>query len=361
MDVNRNWMAIPHTTLYNKIHAGPGPNGHLNSMIFTGELMKQLGDASTSLSDALTSLGAAWEGEAAERATGKISSFKSWTAAACTSTHGRGQSIADQMNAFVHARNSMPEPKDVPTLEQLGNSNALRDLFQLKQDREVLEGAANEAHREAARVMQAYADAVNKPVPAYDEPPRFDGGAPGAPKQPGTPVGGGSRAITRPRGGDIGAGQDIGQNVGGEGVPTPIPDQRGGQNLDVPGPKFGEVQQASFTPPPALNSGGSGPGAFSGPGAAGAGGAGMTLGGGLLPRTGALNPGAPSGQPLTAKPTPPPVRPTTTSAAGARQGFMQPALGTGQREEEQEHERKYDITEDIVGELPMVAPPVIGE
>ncbi|MCP3798025.1 PPE domain-containing protein [Allokutzneria sp. A3M-2-11 16] len=323
-------------------------------MLYTAKLMETLGEASNSLSSALTALGAVWEGEAAERATGKISSLRSWTASACRSTHGRGQSVADQMNAFVHARNSMPEPKKVPSLEELGNSNALRDLFQLKEDREVLEGAANEAHREAARVMQAYADAVNKPVPDYDEPPRFDGGNPGGPKPGPDPIGGGGRAITRPRGGDIGAGQNIGENVDGGGVTVPpIPDQRGDLGLDVPDNRFGEVQQAGYTPPPKLGEVG-GLSSVAGPGAAVTGGSGAAVGG-LVPRAG--GPLSTPSQPVPPRPTPSPVKPTTA----ARPGFMQPALGTSQREEDQEHERKYDITEDIVGELPMVAPPVIGE
>ncbi|WP_083383771.1 PPE domain-containing protein [Allokutzneria albata] len=351
-------MAIPHLTLYNKIHEGPGPNGHLASMLYTAELMKALGETSMSLSSALTSLGAVWEGEAAERATGKISSLKSWTAAACQSTHGRGQSIADQMNAFVHARNSMPEPKDVPSLEELGKSNALRDLFQLKEDREILEGAANEAHREAARVMQAYADAVNKPVPDYDEPPRFGGGDPGGPKPGPGGIGGGGRAITRPRGGDIGAGQQISEDGGGAVVP-PIPDQRGEQGLELPDGKLGEVQQASYTPPPStLGGGGGGLGSITGPGGAAVGGGAGAAVGGLVPRAG-LPVSTPSTQPLAARPVPPAVR--STGGAGGRPGFMQPALGAGQRDEDQEHERKYEITDDIVGELPMVAPPVIGE
>ncbi|GAA4027727.1 hypothetical protein GCM10022247_60840 [Allokutzneria multivorans] len=349
-------MSYSHEELYTAIHGGAGPAGHQPAATFTNNLAWKLEGVHRRLGEALGKLGAVWEGEAAERATGKISSLQTWTAAAGNRTNERTTSILDGMSAFVHARNSMPEPKKVPSLEELGTSNALRDLFQLKQDREVLEGAANEAHREAARVMQAYADAVNKPVPDYDEPPRFGGGgAPGDPR-PGTPVGGGGRAITRPRGGDIGAGQDIGQDVGGEGVPMPIPDQRGGQNLDVPGPKFGEVQQASFTPPPALSGGGGGMGSVAGPGAAVGGGSGAAVGG-LLHRPG-VNLSTPSvSQPPRA--TPPPVRPAT--AAGARPGFMQPALGSGQQEEDQEHERKYDIIEDIVGELPMVAPPVIGE
>ncbi len=356
-----NWMAITHEELYQKLHGGHGPAGHQPVATQSNDIAWVLANTEADLGKALSSLGAVWEGAAAEQAVGKIDTLRQWTNSSGEKTNTRTTSILDGMSAFVHARNSMPEPKRVPSLEELGNSNALRDVFQLTQDREVLEGAANEAHREAARVMQAYADAVNKPVPDYDEPPRFGGGgAPGDPR-PGTPVGGGGRAITRPRGGDIGEGQDIGENVGGEGVPTPpIPDQRGGQNLDVPGPKFGEVQQAGFTPPPALTNSG-GLGSIAGPGGSAVGGGSGAAVGGLLARPGANLSAPPVNQPP--RPTPPPVRPTTatTTAAGARQGFMQPALGTGQREEDQEHERKYDITEDIVGELPMVAPPVIGE
>ncbi|MCP3797765.1 PPE domain-containing protein [Allokutzneria sp. A3M-2-11 16] len=354
MDVNRNWMNYSHQELFDAIHRGAGPTGHQPAADFTNKFAWKLDGVYRSMGDALRKLGAVWEGEAADLATGKIGSLQTWTIAAGNRTNERTTSILSGMDAFVYARNSMPEPKKVPSLEDLGKSNALADLFQLKEDHELLERSAHNAHLQAAAVMQAYADAVNKPVPDYDEPPRIGGGGdPGGPRPGPGPIGGG-RAITRPRGGDIGAGQDIGGDA--EGVPVPpIPDQRGEQGLELPDNKLGEVQQAGYTPPPPALGGGGSLGSVAGPGGAAVGGGSGAALGALVPRAG--GPLSTPSQPVPPRPTPSPVKPTTA----ARPGFMQPALGTSQREEDQEHERKYDITEDIVGELPMVAPPVIGE
>ncbi|SDM90948.1 PPE family protein [Allokutzneria albata] len=349
-------MNYSHQELFDAIHRGAGPAGHQPAADFTNKFAWKLDGVYRAMGDALRGLGAVWEGEAADLATGKIGSLQTWTAAAGNRTNERTTNILNGMNAFVHARNSMPEPKKVPSLEELGNSNALADLFQLKEDHEVLERSAHNAHLQAAAVMQAYADAVNVPVPDYDEPPRIGGGGdPGGPKSGPGPIGGG-RAIARPRGGDVGVGQEIGEGGGGVVVP-PIPDQRGERGVEVPDTTLGEVEQAGYTPPPSTLGGG-GVGSVAGPGGGVVGGGAGAVLGGLVPRAG-MPVGTPSAQPLAVRRAPSAVRPV--GGAGARPGFMQPALGAGQRDEDQEHERKYEITDDIVGELPMVAPPVIGE
>ncbi|MFB9908266.1 PPE domain-containing protein [Allokutzneria oryzae] len=360
MDVNRDWMSIPHKQLYEKLHGGNGPSGHEPVMLFSNEFAWVLARAYQDLGDALEKMGAVWEGDASDRASGKIGSLKTWAGYAGHGTNRRTESIANQMTAFVNARNSMPEPKEVPSLEELGNSNMFADLFMLKEDQEKAEAAADEAHREAARVMQAYADAVNHSVPDYEDPPRISVEEPGGPRPGPSPIGPSDPGISRPRGGDIGAGNEqIGQRTDGEGVHVaPIPDQRGQHDLDVPDNRLGVAEQTSYTPPSLGEAGQLG--TMAGPGAAAVGGSGTVVGGGaLVPRAGAGLGG--TGQPVTPKPVTAPVTRGVTGRPGAGQSFMQPALGSGQREEDQEHERKYDITDDIVGELPMVAPPVIGE
>ncbi|MCP3801692.1 hypothetical protein NLX83_20730 [Allokutzneria sp. A3M-2-11 16] len=226
-----------------------------------------------------------------------------------------------------------------------------------------------EAKRREAIELGAQLDkqaaAMDSGTPPFPTIPAnfFDPGGEPPPRPPRDPIGGGGGAGGGWSG--VQGGPDPSPDPAPVPQPTPAPhpnrrgdsELAGSDNIDTKRP----------LPPP--NTGSDGDSRSGGSGGIGAGGAalgGMAFGAGPSgydsPRS---TPSPGTGRPGTSSPAPPGAgapHANTAAPRGAGGGFLQPALGgTGQRAEDEEHQRKYPITDDLVGELPLVAPPVIGE
>ena len=362
-----NWLAISHEQLYKEIRSGQGVASARSAEAFYRKLRKEYEDARFDLAEGLKELGAAWEGLAADSAKANIGRFGPWTELAGSSAFSGTTSTVAQSEYYTRARDTMPEPRAVTAMPDNGAIQGIANFFGITTDRQLQEKAAHEAHLRAVDVMRSYAQNSKQTAtgfPAFAPPPQVGLEVPGAPVPTPRPPIGGAPPIRGPRGGQIdGGGQ---QQGGGGGVADPQREP----TLSDPA-RRGNVEQQGFHPiptdpvaqPSPRDGGGysgSGIGGGVAGGVAGWGGGGIGGPGGGSGRGG--QPGGGTGRGGGAA-TPPPAaaQPGRNVTGKPGQSFMQPALGSPQREEDTEHTRKYSVTDDLVGELPKVAPPVIGE
>ncbi|SDN38096.1 hypothetical protein [Allokutzneria albata] len=215
------------------------------------------------------------------------------------------------------------------------------------------------------------AERTDRVAPRFaDVPPVFSGNPPSPAPRPPEGGGGGSTpppGVPERRGNLVEPGPSPAPSPTPSPSPSPTPE---------PGPQRrpGDVERVGWesTPPPLSEGGRTGGGSPEpgrgtsadggaalgalGGGIAGVGGFAGGLSGGDTHRPPGQAPGQPAARGTAA---PPPATPGRTAPAG---GFMQPAVpGAGQGAEDEDHDRRYPYVEDLVGELPKVAPPVIGE
>ncbi|WP_086823191.1 hypothetical protein [Allokutzneria sp. NRRL B-24872] len=271
-------------------------------------------------------------------------------------------------------------PKTMPTGLRPEEITALREsMARQEQAKEALRQEAIEL----GRSLDREAERTDRVAPRFDDLPSVFSADP--PPRPRPPEGGGGGGFTPPRG-------LPGERGGGAFEPMPSPVPESGRPGPTPSPESwrpGEVEQTGWDRPGGGQvdggrsggsgfdsgrggaAGGGGTGPLSGPGGGSFGGGsfgGGSFGGGSFNGSSSGGQGTEPRRAPGAAPTPPAGRgggptgvPGTVGRAG-QGGFMQPAVpGTAQGAEDEEHDRRYPYVEDLVGELPKVAPPVIGE
>ncbi|GAA3996179.1 hypothetical protein GCM10022247_15170 [Allokutzneria multivorans] len=357
-----NWLAVPHEELHRQIRSGRGVAAARLAEAFYRKLRAQYEDAVFDLAEGLKALGAAWDGLAASRASTNVGRFGPWAELAGTNASSCTNSTVMQSWHYTQARDRMPEPQAVTAMPDNGVIQGIANFFGITTDRQAQEKAAHEAHLRAAEVMRSYAQNSTQTgtnFPAFAPPPQVGIEVPGAPTPaPRPPVGGAGGRID-------GGGRSAEQQQSGE-----VAQQHRDPAPSDPG-RSGNVEHQGFQPTPTE------PGAH--PTARGSGGHAATGGGGGLAGGVASwgsggNGGSGGGSTRGGRPgggtgrgggaaTPSPTAADAGRSAPGKPGqsFMQPALGSPQQEGETEHARKYSVTDDLVGDLPQVAPPVIGE
>ncbi|MFB9908884.1 hypothetical protein [Allokutzneria oryzae] len=237
--------------------------------------------------------------------------------------------------------------------------------------REQAKEALRQEAIELGRAVDSEAHRTDQVAPRFNDVPAvFNADPPPTPRPPGGGGGGGGGGWTPPGTlpGERGSTPPPVEQPHPRPTPLPTPNEN-------PGWRPGEIEQVRWERPGngpvdgGMSGGGGLGGLDSGRGATGSGGSLGAFGGGVL----GGGPGADTGRgssPGRAPavpgrgPSAPPGGgvPGTAGRSGSGGGFMQPAVqGTGQRAEDEEHQRRYPYVEDLIGELPKVAPPVIGE
>ncbi|WP_168200531.1 PPE domain-containing protein [Allokutzneria sp. NRRL B-24872] len=347
-----NWLAVPHEELHRQIRSGRGVASARSAEAFYRNLRKQYEDAVFDLAEGLKSLGAAWDGLAAGRARSSIGRFGPWAELAGTNASSCTNSTVMQSWHYTQARDRMPEPRAVTAMPDNGVIQGIANFFGITTDRQLQEKAAHEAHLRAAEVMRSYAQnstQTGTSFPAFAPPPQVSLTVPGAPSPAPRPP------ISGPRGGQLGTATASEQHG--------VVEQQGFQPTST--------DSTAQPPPTHRDGGGHAPVTTGGVAGWSSGGTSGFARGGQANISQANNSqqggnrlGGGTGKTGPAAPTP------TAAQAGrgatgkpGQQSFMQPALGSTQQqqEEEAEHARKYSVTDDLVGDLPQVAPPVIGE
>ncbi|ALG09236.1 hypothetical protein [Kibdelosporangium phytohabitans] len=380
----RNWLDKPHRQLYENIHGGAGVQAGEDTMSYYDEANTVLQSVHSNISSHLAALAADWTGVAADGAAATIRASADWASAASVATIvARAQSM-HLANAYVDARNAMPEPVSLPDIapgQGMPATNVIVDVV-------VAQAQAMAAHQQAADVMAAYesstADFVAA-MPAYPDVPDRVGTTQPAIAGPGTVVpirtkGHDVRPATteqpaRPATAAVAPPGSDTAVTATHPTGTRAPDARpagAGTSGRVDTPGQDAVVPQEFVAPPAGSHG------YDGLALVGGDGQETPSRRGSTPAT-PFGSGTPAVPHLGERPrSDQPGRGAAVagvpqSGAQGRGGGAVPGRGTGMtpgfvptagrgQDEDKDHDRKYILLEDHLGDdHPPVSPPVIGE
>lgn len=167
--MGHRWRGYEHPELFNMINAGPGAQASVPQTTYWQDLSKELTELDTQLNNKLNSLGASWQGKAAESATSGLTPLAAWASDAETGSSVMKVSSEDQGQFVSDARSNMPEPVKVSTpapsgwdmaaaagAAMLGNPGPALDVANQANDHEHQEAAKDAAEQKAVQTMQTY-------------------------------------------------------------------------------------------------------------------------------------------------------------------------------------------------------------
>ncbi|MFB9906122.1 PPE domain-containing protein [Allokutzneria oryzae] len=382
--------------IYRRIRTGPGTKSLDGAQHVTQELRKVHGDISARVGELIRKTAEVWQGSASEAAQKNAQPLLDAIERSKEELKRTEQALFKQSGSFTRAYHDVR-----PVSATAPQSNFLNDITPWKTDldRAIEKHEADASHNvrvygtyhrasedNARSLPTDYGDLKNDDSEIPIDKPPSPGPEPGPPRPGGRLPGG--------RGGGVGSGswgRQAPQPVVPQGIPEQAPppgsDWESGK-VDHGGPKYGhtELQGAPDERDGSLGSqwdqrtqrsndgigGAAGAGGFGGGSSAVAAGAGagmlggMTSGGGAGSTAGRIPPGAGSGGagPANRAAEPHSATPGRNAATGgAMTGAPGAAAGQGQQDDEHAIKEylRGDYSGDLVGELPLTAPPVIGE
>jgi len=163
------WRGYEHPVLYKMITTGPGAAASEPQTVYWGGLKDELSKVDQDLNAKLTTLGASWEGKAAESAKTGLTPLAEWAADAETGSGVMRISTENQADYISDARARMPEPVEVTTQSPsgwamvtagaaalTGNPGPAVAVAAQAADHEAQEAAQSEAEQRAVETMQTY-------------------------------------------------------------------------------------------------------------------------------------------------------------------------------------------------------------
>ncbi len=407
MGTSIDYSAVSHETIYQHITAGPGGTELMDASRGWQSVAAKLRELHGTVEQAIRGIGAAQQGAAADAATHATMALMPWLEDSVSAANGMADRVAHQADSFGRTLYNMPQPVVVPEVSfrqdpgaWLGE-HAVEWLPGIQTEHERAEVAAQQAQEWARELMSGYQStsnsnlaigqdfAVAPAVVADVSGPTlggsgFGGGAPvsesalsSSPHPTGHPIAHPPAAYTAPAVNGHGATiapastapQQVASGVHQEPAVATSPQLAGG----YPGPAgrsrtgSGQVRSASFGAAPTLP-GSSSPDGHRVPGGSrvSVGGAAVSRGGGFGPRPSTVlgdshslagGTGGHVGDEHAGRPA--------RGGGGGWAGAPVGATGGAGRDTETERRRpSYLIEQDtnaIVGDLPPVAPPVIGQ
>ncbi len=110
LDEPVNWMTYSHPELYDMVHSGLDLTGAMAMSAKWGRLGLELEDIANELARLLDATAAAWQGEAAELATGSVAALSDWSRNTGSGATEVASCISIQVDNATNARNNMPAP-----------------------------------------------------------------------------------------------------------------------------------------------------------------------------------------------------------------------------------------------------------
>jgi hypothetical protein len=167
--MGHRWRGYEHPELYTMINDGPGPKASDPQTSYWKDLSTELALVDEELNAKLSTMGASWQGKAAESAQSGLTPLAQWAGDAETGATTMGTSTEYQADYIADARNQMPPPVEVTTPAPsgwdiagagaaglLGNPGPALNVAMQAADHEAQESAQNEAQLEAVRTMESY-------------------------------------------------------------------------------------------------------------------------------------------------------------------------------------------------------------
>lgn len=110
LDETVNWMTYSHPELYQMVHSGLDLTGAMAMSAKWARLGNELEEIADELARLLGATAEAWEGEAAELATGSVAALSDWSRHTGNSATDVSGCITVQVDNATNARNNMPPP-----------------------------------------------------------------------------------------------------------------------------------------------------------------------------------------------------------------------------------------------------------
>jgi hypothetical protein len=163
------WRGFKHPELYTMINAGPGAAASDPQTTYWQSLSEELSLVDEALNAKLTTLGARWEGAAADSANSGLTPLAAWAGDAETGSTVMKVSSENQGEYISDARARMPEPVAVTTpapstwdkvtagaAALTGNAGPAVAVAAQGLDHEAQEAAQSEAEQRAVETMETY-------------------------------------------------------------------------------------------------------------------------------------------------------------------------------------------------------------
>jgi hypothetical protein len=404
MGTSIDYSAVSHETIYQHITGGPGIADLMDASRGWQSLAAKLQELHGVVEQAIRGIGAAQQGAAADAATDATMALMPWLGGSVTAANSMAAQISHQAGSFGHVRENMPEPLKVPEVSfsqdpatWMGD-HAVEWLPGIQTGHEQAQVAAQQAEQRARELMGAYQGSSNDNLAAgqhfaaapsvvadVSDPSSIGGsgigGASGSggapiPTHPATahstsaipsPAMAGHAAGAAPAGTAPQIASGIHQAPAASTPPQPAGDYSAprGQPMGGSG-TVSAAAEAAFGPSPGL-AGTNAAGGYQPRGRSQfpVGGA-VSRGGGFGPRPSAMlgDAHAPASNAIPADAEHVSAGRALRGGAGW-EGAPLGATGSSSRNSNTEHQRpSYLIEQDtnaIVGDLPPVAPPVIGD
>lgn len=176
---DHNFDAQSHQQLYDKIHKSVDSSTAQAIDDAWNNFRAVMGNAKAELESAIRSAGAVWVGAAGEQFSGSTAPLVQWAEDARVAGVETHQSFQAHQSHYSGAKNRMPEPMHVTSTANddfLGIPAGLTHLVGGQTDQDIEEQKANEAKREAVRVMNGYDDGSSSAVNglgAFTPPPQI--------------------------------------------------------------------------------------------------------------------------------------------------------------------------------------------
>src|SRR5882757_4648974 len=113
--MGHRWRGYEHPELYTMINAGPGPKASDPQTAYWKSLSDELALVDEELNAKLRTMGASWQGNAAQSAQSGLTPLAQWAGDAETGATVMGTSTEYQADYIADARHQMPEPVEVST------------------------------------------------------------------------------------------------------------------------------------------------------------------------------------------------------------------------------------------------------
>jgi hypothetical protein len=168
MGTSVDYGTVPHGTIYQHITGGPGSAALVDVSWDCQGFATKLQALQDRVDQAVRGIGAAQQGAAADAATHATMALIPWLGDLVTAANGAAAQVSEQADFFAHTRDSMPAPHEVPEVsfsQDPGTwmaDHAVEWLPGIQTEHERAQVAAQQAEQRARELMSGYQGASNE-------------------------------------------------------------------------------------------------------------------------------------------------------------------------------------------------------
>ncbi|MBV8539084.1 MAG: PPE domain-containing protein [Pseudonocardiales bacterium] len=168
MGTNVDYSTVSHETIYHHITGGPGGTEMMDASRAWHSVAAQLREIQSIVEHAVRGIGAAQQGAAADAATHATMAMAPWVAETATTANGMAIRVREQAGVFAHTRDSMPPPRAVPEVsfsQDPGTwiaDHAVEWLPGIQTEHERAQVAAQQDEQRARELMSGYQGTSNE-------------------------------------------------------------------------------------------------------------------------------------------------------------------------------------------------------